>query len=260
MPGTKTYTQDELKALSRRLESSDPEAIVRWAVGEFFPDLTLACSFGGPSGMALLDLVAKVEPRVDVFYLDTGFLFPETYETVRVAAERYGIEPVAYRPLLTPEEQAAQYGEALWARDPDLCCELRKVEPNRRALTGKRAWISGLRRDQSKTREAIDIVEWDHQFGLVKVNPLAAWTERDVWAYIVAHGVPYNPLHDRSYPSIGCTHCTSPVKPGDDLRSGRWQGFDKTECGIQLGSAGIAERTGASGAPRTTRNGGTTKA
>lgn len=253
----KTYAPEELKALSARLEGEEPETILRWAIDEFFPDLALACSFGGPSGMALLDMVARIEPRVEVFYLDTGFLFPETYETVRRAAERYGIEPVAYRPLLTPEEQAAQYGDALWARDPDLCCELRKVEPNRRALAGKRAWISGLRRDQAKTREAIDVVEWDFQFGLVKVNPLAMWTERDVWAYIVKHGVPYNPLHDRSYPSIGCTHCTRPVKPGDDPRSGRWQGFDKTECGIQLGSAGIASR--AAGPASKHRNGGTSK-
>ncbi len=257
MTSSNTYTPEELRAVSARLEGEDAEAVLRWAVEAFFPDLALACSFGGPTGMVLLDMVARIEPKVEIFYLDTGFLFPETHETVRRAAERWGIEPVAYVPLLSPEEQAAAYGDALWTRDPALCCQLRKVEPHRRALAGKRAWISGLRRDQSETREDIDVVEWDYEFGLVKVNPLATWTERDVWAYIVKHGVPYNPLHDRGYPSIGCTHCTRPVKPGADPRSGRWQGFDKTECGIQLGSAGIALRATRS---RDTGNGRTSKA
>ncbi len=242
MTGVRTYTAEELKAISKRLEGSSPEEILRWAVGEFHPGLTLACSFGGPSGMALLDMLMKIERGVEVFYLDTGYLFPETLQLRDVAAERYGFQPVAYKPLLAPEDQAARYGEALWTRDPDLCCELRKVEPNRRALAGKRAWISGLRRDQTETRASIDVVEWDAQFELVKVNPLAAWTEKDVWSYIVRHGVPYNALHNQSYPSIGCTNCTRPVKPGEDPRSGRWQGFDKMECGIQLGSEAIAAR------------------
>lgn len=255
---SQTYAPEELQALSVRLEAEGAESVLRWAVDAFFPDLALACSFGGPSGMVLLDMLASIEPGVEVFYLDTGFLFPETHETARRAAERYGIQPAVYRPLLTPEEQSATHGAALWSRDPGRCCGLRKVEPHRRALAGKRAWISGLRRDQSETREAVDVVEWDFQFGLVKVNPLAAWTERDVWAYIVRHGVPYNPLHDRSYPSIGCTHCTRPVEPGEDPRSGRWQGFDRTECGIQLGSTGIAVRAARSSGD--TPNGRTSKA
>jgi phosphoadenosine phosphosulfate reductase len=136
--------------------------------------------------------------------------------------------------LLTPSEQAAKHGDALWASDPDACCAIRKVEPNERALAGKTAWISGIRRDQSKSRTAIEIVQWDEKFGLPKVNPLAAWTESQVWKYIIDNGVPYNELHDRNYPSIGCTHCTKPVMPGEDPRSGRWQGFDKTECGLHV--------------------------
>jgi phosphoadenosine phosphosulfate reductase len=136
--------------------------------------------------------------------------------------------------LLTPSQQSEKYGDALWSRDPDACCAIRKVEPNERALAGKRAWISGIRRDQTKQRAGMDIVEWDEKFGLVKINPLANWTESQVWKYILDNGVPYNELHDRNYPSIGCTHCTTAVVPGEDPRSGRWQGFDKTECGLHV--------------------------
>jgi phosphoadenosine phosphosulfate reductase len=137
--------------------------------------------------------------------------------------------------------QSERYGEALWLRDPDACCNLRKVEPNERALDGKTAWIAGMRRDQSKTRADIGIVEWDVKFNLVKLNPLASWDEKKVWSYIMANDVPYNELHDRGYPSIGCTNCTQPVNPGDDPRSGRWAGLDKEECGIQEGSISIIE-------------------
>ena len=127
---------------------------------------------------------------------------------------------------------------------PDNCCAMRKVEPNERALDGKTAWISGMRRDQSKTRSDIGIVEWDTKFNLVKLNPLAAWDEKQVWGYIMANNVPYNELHDRGYPSIGCTNCTQPVKAGDDPRSGRWSGFDKTECGIQEGTLEVTTTRG----------------
>ena len=234
MAEIKAYTEAELARLSAGLEAKTPQDVLRWAVNEFQPGLTLACSFGGPSGMVLLDMLAKIEPRVEVFYLDTDFLFAETYETRDRAIERYGIQPVAYKSKLTPQEQAAQHGDALWSRDPDLCCQLRKVEPNERALAGKRAWVSGIRRDQAATRAETPIVQWDEKFRLVKVNPLARWTEADVWAYVVKHEVPYNPLHDQNYPSLGCTYCTKPVQPGDDPRSGRWQGFDKTECGLHV--------------------------
>jgi len=232
-----------LAAASAALEGRSPQEILRWAVGEYQPGLALACSFGGPSGMVLLDMIMAIDRSVEVFYLDTAFLFPETYKLRDVAAAKYGFEPAGYMSLLTPEQQAAKHGDALWARDPDACCAVRKIEPNRRALEGKRAWISGIRRDQAKTRREIPIVEWDEKFGLVKINALAAWSESQVWKYILDNGVPYNELHDRGYPSIGCTHCTNPVKPGDDPRSGRWQGFDKTECGLHVpeGSTGLAQ-------------------
>ena len=148
--------------------------------------------------------------------------------------EGYGVKTVGYKSLLTPEEQAAKYGDKLWLTNPDLCCGLRKVEPNRRALAGKRAWVSGLRRDQATTRRETPIVQWVNQLEVVKVNPLVNWTEADVWSYIVRNDVPYNPLHDQGYPSVSCTYCTKPVQPGDDLRAGRWQGFDKTECGLHV--------------------------
>ena len=243
MAEVNSYDAETLQRFSAELEGKEPQEVLRWAVRQFQPGLALACSFGGPSGMVILDMVMRVDPTVDVFYLDTDFLFPETYRLRDACEARYGFKPIGYQSLRTPAEQAEQYGEALWSRDPDLCCQLRKVEPNQRALAAKTAWISGMRRDQSKTRAEIAIVEWDAKFNLVKLNPLAAWDERQVWAYIVGNGVPYNELHDRGYPSIGCTHCTKPVKPGDDPRSGRWQGFDKVECGIQMGSIGIENVT-----------------
>jgi phosphoadenosine phosphosulfate reductase len=234
MTTAKTYSPEELERISAEFEERTPQEILRWAVDEFHPELSLACSFGGPSGMVLIDMIAQIEPRVEVFYIDTDFLFPETYQLRDRVAERYGIEAVAYKTELTPEDQAAKYGDKLWLSNPDLCCGLRKVEPNRRALAGKRAWISGLRRDQATTRRETPVVQWVNQFEIVKVNPLVNWTEADIWSYIVRNDVPYNPLHDQNYPSVSCTHCTKPIQPGDDPRSGRWQGFDKTECGLHV--------------------------
>ena len=241
MPEKRTYDTATLASFSAELENEEPEAILRWAAAEFQPGLTLACSFGGPTGMVLLDMIMKIDRNVEVFYLDTDFLFPETSHLRAVCEARYGFRPIGYKSLLTPAMQAETHGEALWLRNPDLCCELRKVEPNNRALEGKSAWISGMRRDQAKTRADIGVVEWDAKFGLVKLNPLAAWDERRVWSYILANDVPYNELHDHGYPSIGCTNCTKPVREGDDPRSGRWAGFDKEECGIQEGSLSIIE-------------------
>jgi phosphoadenosine phosphosulfate reductase len=238
------YSPEEIARLSAALEGSEPQQVLHWAVAEFQPGLTLACSFGGPSGMVLLDMLMQIDPTVEVFYLDTDFLFPETYALRDACERRYGFKPIGFKSLLTPEAQAARHGEALWSRDPDRCCELRKVEPNQRALDGKRAWISGMRRDQAATRREIGIVEWDAKFNLVKLNPLAAWDEKRVWAYIVANDVPYNQLHDRNYPSIGCTYCTQPVNPGDDSRSGRWADFDKVECGIQEGTLSVTVTRG----------------
>jgi phosphoadenosine phosphosulfate reductase len=226
----------ELDQIAQELEELSPQEILAWAIDTYRPRITLACSFGGPSGMVLLDMVMQVAPDTPVFYLDTDFLFLETHQLIAEAKRKYGINLQAVRPQLTVVQQAAEYGEALWERDPDRCCELRKVIPQREALRDFDAWITGLRRDQASTRKATPVVAWDNKFGLAKIAPLARWDERAVWRYIYEHDVPYNQLHDWGYPSIGCTNCTRPVAPGEDLRAGRWSGFTKTECGLHTDS------------------------
>ena len=218
-------SEEEIQARSRELDGKAPQDVLAWAFKEFHPDIALACSFGGVSGVALLDMSVKLNPQVKVFYLDTDFLFPETYALRDEAIRRYGIEPLAYKSRWTPQEQAREFGEALWQRDPDMCCQLRKVEPNYRALEGQRAWISGIRRDQGDTRRDVGVVEWDTKFEMLKVNPLATWTEAQVWQYIEENQVPYNPLHDQGYPSIGCTYCTRAVKPGEGPQGWPLVGF-----------------------------------
>jgi len=226
-------TREELARLAGELEGREPEAILAWALRTYRRRVTLACSFGGPSGMVLLDMVMRLDRRVPVFYLDTDLLFPETYALVEEVSRRYGIAPIAVRPGLSVGMQAARHGEALWARDPDRCCELRKVTPQREALARYDAWITGLRRDQSATRRTTPVAQWDEKFGLAKISPLAAWSERDVWRYLAERNVPYNRLHASGYPSIGCTHCTRPLAADEeDMRAGRWSGFEKTECGL----------------------------
>jgi phosphoadenosine phosphosulfate reductase len=237
LPATQVST-DELAQINLELEDESPQTVLEWALGRFHPDILLASSFGGISGMALLDMAVKINPDVRTYYLDTDFLFPETHALIDRTKTKYRITPMVVKSRWTPEKQAETFGDKLWERDPDLCCNLRKVEPNERALEGNSAWISGLRRDQSPTRRDTPIVEWDTKFELVKVNPLATWTEEQVWAYIRENDVPYNELHESGYPSIGCTHCTLAVKPGQDLRAGRWRGFTKSECGIHAGPGG----------------------
>ncbi|MFO2549942.1 phosphoadenylyl-sulfate reductase [Alicyclobacillus cycloheptanicus] len=223
--------KDQLNALAAEYEGKDPREILK-AAHELVPNLALACSFGAED-MVLLDMWMQVNPQGIVFYIDTDVLFPETYALRDEAVARYGIPNlVRISSKLTLEAQAEQYGEALWARDPNQCCNLRKVEPLQRALTAYDGWITGIRRDQAPTRANARVFEWDQKFNLVKVNPLAAWSWDNVWDYIRDNHVPYNPLHDQGYPSIGCLHCTRPVKPGEDPRAGRWSGFEKTECGL----------------------------
>ena len=181
--------------------------------------------------MVLLDQLLELDRSVPVFYLDTGLLHEETYAHIQTVSARYGIAPIAVQAPLTLERQASLYGERLWERDPDRCCELRKVEAQREFLRPYRAWISGIRRDQTATRAQTPVVEWDRRFELVKINPLAHWEERNIWSYIVERNVPYNPLHDDGFSSIGCLPCTAPATTGD-ARSGRWPGHSKTECGL----------------------------
>jgi len=223
-----------LASLARELEGKEPQEVLRWAFREFHPRIVLACSFGGISGSALLDMAVRLQPDVRVFFLDTGLLFPEAYALREEVERRYGIKVQAFRCPLSLQEQEEEFGPELWRRDPDLCCRLRKVEPNRRALEGALAWITGLRRDQAPTRREVPVVQWDPLFRLVKVNPLATWSEARVWQYIRENGVPYNPLLERGYRSIGCIPCTRPVAPGEEPRAGRWSGTGKVECGLHL--------------------------
>jgi phosphoadenosine phosphosulfate reductase len=185
--------------------------------------------------MVLLDLALKIEPSLNVFVVDTELLFPETYALIERVERRYGIAVERVRPLESVAVQNVTRGDALWARDPDACCDLRKVEPLRRHLRGFDAWMTAVRRDQSGTRTEIPRQAWDEPAQIVKVAPLADWTEADVWAYVQAHDVPVNTLHFDGYPSIGCTHCTRRVAAGEHARAGRWSGFDKVECGIHVG-------------------------
>lgn len=229
---------EEIQSWGESLEGSQPQAVLTAAITRYRPRIILACSFGAED-VVLVDMVHRIDPSVGLFYLDTDFLFPDTYATRDRIIERYDLKPAQVhqvKSLLSPEQQAAQHGHALWASDPDRCCQLRKVEPLRRILGGFDAWITGIRREQSPARANAKSIEWDVAFELVKVNPLVHWTWTDVWTYINVYEVPYNPLHDRDYPSIGCTHCTKPVMPGEDLRSGRWRGRDKTECGLHKAS------------------------
>jgi len=223
----------DISASSRELEGKTPRQILAWAVEEFGSRLTMATAFG-PEGCVILDMLADVDPHrlVRVFNLETGYQFPETLELRDRIAERYGIEVELMRPDTTVEEYEAIHGGPLYNREPDRCCFDRKIVPLRRAVEGYDAWISSIRADQSPDRARADLVGWDRKFDLVKVNPLLRWTRRDVWAYIAARNVPYNPLHDRGYPSIGCWPCTKPAPEADDERAGRWAGQAKTECGL----------------------------
>ncbi len=235
---TSPLSSHDWKAWGDSLESKQPQDVLAAAIERFAPKIVLACSFGAED-VVLVDMIQRINPSVPLFYLDTEFLFPETYEVRDRVIRRYGLKPeqvIQVKSLLTPDQQEASHGPAVWSRDPDLCCQLRKVEPLTRVLKNYDAWITGIRRDQSPTRAGAGLIEWDGKFQLVKVNPLAAWGWSDVWTYIRVYEVPYNRLHDQNYPSIGCTHCTAPVMPGEDQRAGRWKNFGKTECGLHKSS------------------------
>jgi len=226
-------TRDDLKQAADELEHAPAADILKWAADHFAPRLTFATSLG-IEDCVVTDLIAKASLPVDFFTLDTGVLFPQTYALWKRVEDRYGVAVTAVRPRRTIDEQALDAGPELWTREPDRCCELRKMEPLRARLAGYDAWITAIRRDQTPERANAPVVGWDGRFGLVKINPLVRWTFDEVRAYVREHDVPYNPLHDQNYPSIGCVPCTSPVMPGEDPRSGRWRGKEKTECGLHL--------------------------
>jgi len=221
----------QIEAAGYVLEEATPEETLRWAFDEFQERVTIATGFGA-EGVALIDMAVRINPNPDIFFLDTSFLFPETYELRRRLEDRYGIRIRAFQSEVTPEQQELKFGPKLWSTDPDLCCRLRKLEPLKDALRGKDAWVTAIRRDQTIERSSARVVEWDCQWQLTKINPLVRWSKQQVWEYIARNNVPYNPLHDRNYPSIGCTHCTQPVQLGELDRAGRWRGREKRECGL----------------------------
>jgi phosphoadenosine phosphosulfate reductase len=225
--------KEEVRELQIAAEGWRPERVLEWAFERFGETVAISSAFG-VEGMALIDMAARVRKNFRLFTLDTEFLFPETYNLMDRVEERYGITIEKVYPLNSPEEQERIYGAALWERQADQCCNLRKVEPLRRKLSELSAWITSIRRDQTSSRAGAGKVQWDENFGLVKINPIADWSSKQVWQYIRQHDVPYNVLHERSYPSIGCTHCTRAVLPGEDPRAGRWSGSSKTECGLHI--------------------------
>jgi phosphoadenosine phosphosulfate reductase len=216
---------------NRDLEGATPQDILRWTWTNFHPEVILTCSFQH-DGVVLAHMLQSIAPEVRVVFINTGFHFPETLAYRDDIVRRLGLQHfVELHPIMPREEFARTHGLDLYARDPDLCCQINKVEPLRRYLPGLRAWVNGRRRDQAATRHDIHVVEV-LQGGLHKVNPLAGWTSRDTFYYMEQHGIPTHPLFEQGYASIGCAPCTRPVLAGADERSGRWAGQSKTECGI----------------------------
>ena len=219
--------------VNSRLEDLSAQEILRWGIEQFGEGFSIGSAFGA-SGMALIDMAVRIDPDVDIFYIDTGFFFPETLALIDRAERHYNRPFRRVTTEVTVEEQERTYGAKLYGNDPDRCCNIRKVAPMAKALLGSGAWVSALRRDQSPSRSKTPILRWNDTYKVVKVAPLVHWTEADVWTYIHRHNVPYNELHEQNYPSIGCWPCTQPVQPGDDMRAGRWVGLTKVECGLHL--------------------------
>ncbi|HKP86713.1 MAG TPA: phosphoadenylyl-sulfate reductase [Blastocatellia bacterium] len=222
---------DPIEAAATRLDDATPEETLAWAFDEFGDRVAIATGFGA-EGVALIHMAVRVNPRPNIFFLDTGFLFAETYELRRRIEDRYHVKIRAVQTTITPESQEEMFGPKLWSRDPDLCCRLRKLEPLKEELSNLDAWVTAIRRDQTEARRSARVVEWDHRWQVAKINPLVGWGKKDVWDFIVRNDVPYNPLHDAGYPSIGCEQCTRPILNGEDDRAGRWSGRAKTECGL----------------------------
>jgi phosphoadenosine phosphosulfate reductase len=231
----------DLSLWNRALEMADPEDIIRWSLAIYGNRLTMGTGFGA-SGLVLLDMTLRVNPQADVFFIDTNLLFSETYTLKERLEAHYSMR---FRRVvgLGLATQNAQYGERLWEQAPDVCCGIRKVRPLAAALDGRAAWMTALRRDQSETRRNTPILSWHERHQVAKIAPLARWSEEDCWRYIRHYDLPYNPLHDQGYPSIGCLPCTRAVKVGEDLRAGRWSGHaGKTECGLHFENGSLIRK------------------
>ena len=228
---SRRWTDAALHRLNVMFADRSPEELLIWAAEHFGATAVLTCSFGGAAGMVLLDLIVRHRLPISILFLDTDLLFPETYALVEAVEQHYGIAVARQRPALSLEEQARAHGAELYARDPDRCCGIRKVTPLAEALRPYQAWVSGIRRKQTTRRATTEPIAWNAKHGVLKLSPLTYWGEREVWTYLHTHAVPYNPLLDQGYPSLGCTPCTRPSQ-ADDPRGGRWSGFAKTECGL----------------------------
>lgn len=221
----------ELQRESLLLENASPEEILQWTVDRYAPKFTMATAFG-PEGMVLIHMLARIAPKTPIFNLETGYQFPETLELREEVKRRYGIEVELKRPATTVQQYEQINQGPVYTHDPNRCCADRKISVLKEAARGYLAWASAIRRDQSPDRAKAPIVGWDKKFGLVKVSPLANWSKQRVWGLITKEKIPYNPLHDQGYTSIGCWPCTRSILPGEDERAGRWSGFAKTECGL----------------------------
>jgi phosphoadenosine phosphosulfate reductase len=225
---------EELSWAAESLERSWPQEILRWAVDVYEEDLTLSVSFGNPEGMVLLDMLSRITNRAQVFTLDTGFLFEETLRFRDEAMKRYQLPLEVVTPGLTVEEQVERYGPELYSCAPDLCCQVRKIEPQKRFLQDYGAWVTGIRRGQTQQRASTPVLSWEERFGVVKIAPLVNWSAREVEEYVRERSIPLNPLLEGGYKSIGCAPCTRPVSEDEDARAGRWPGMEKTECGLHF--------------------------
>jgi phosphoadenosine phosphosulfate reductase len=230
---TDIMTDDQLQDLAERgaaeLEGASADELMRWTDEHFGGSYVVASNM---QDAVLVDLAAKVRPGIDVLFLDTGYHFVETIGTRDAFEAVYDINVVNVTPENSVAKQDELFGKDLFAREPNECCRMRKVEPLGRALKPYSAWVTGIRRVEAPTRANAPLISWDKAFGLVKVNPIAAWTDDDMQQYIEDHGILVNPLVYEGYPSIGCAPCTAKVEEGADPRSGRWQGISKTECGL----------------------------
>ncbi|KIL51770.1 phosphoadenylyl-sulfate reductase [Jeotgalibacillus campisalis] len=214
-------------------ETKGAENVLKWAYESYTDQEIVYASSFGAEAIVLIDLIAQIQPSAHIVFLDTDLHFQETYDVIAKMKERFPTLNIELnKPVLTLDEQREAYGSALWKRDPNQCCHIRKVLPLKEALGSKKAWISGLRREQSPTRASTEFINKDEKFKNIKICPLIHWTWEEVWSYIEARNLPYNVLHKQGYPSIGCLPCTSPVSLDGDSRAGRWQQNNKTECGL----------------------------
>lgn len=221
----------ELAEESQKLETATPQEILAWAVDRYAPRFSMATAFG-PEGMTIIHMLSEIAPETPIFNLETGYQFQETLDLREQVLERYGIEVEFKYPEQTVEQYEAANGGPVYNTEPNRCCFDRKLRVLKQAAKGLHAWASAIRRDQSEHRARAPIVGWDKKFQLIKISPLANWTKNDVWGLILKEGIPYNPLHDQGYPSVGCWPCTRKNLLGEDERAGRWSGFQKTECGL----------------------------